>query len=111
MSDYIKFDTIKRKAIREFVNKTDITHGMSGDPNDSAPYLALLEQVHTGKPAQVVLEGWIADGKRIIDNWDVRRVGKLIELFPSCVPANWKGRKLSAEMADNANCDWIVYPA
>lgn len=47
-------------------------------------------------------------GLNLIDKWDVRRVGKLIELFPECVPAKMRNRQLNCFIADNADGDWMV---
>ena len=47
-------------------------------------------------------------GLQLIDNWDVRQVGKLIELFPDCVPAKYRGKQLTCYMADNEESDWMV---
>ena len=47
-------------------------------------------------------------GLQLIDNWDVRMVGKLIELFPESVPARYRGKQLTCYMADNEDCDWMV---
>ena len=103
---YIKFEVIKRNAVREFYNKFGGNNqGLIG-LGDIAPFLALLEQVHTGQPARKVLETWADYGCRLIDNWDVRMVGKLIELFPSCVPKHWHGKQLIADYNDGG--DWIV---
>jgi hypothetical protein len=74
------------------------------------------EQCKAGKagkhrPATKILKEWEDYGVGLIDRWDVRCVGKLIELFPSCVPAHWQGKRLVAEIMDNENCDWVVGPA
>lgn len=47
-------------------------------------------------------------GLKLIDNWDVRQVGKLIELFPACVPKRYHGKKLTCYLADCKRSDWIV---
>jgi hypothetical protein len=47
-------------------------------------------------------------GLKLINDWDVRQVGKLIELFPGCVPAKYRGKPLTCYMADNEACDWMV---
>jgi hypothetical protein len=47
-------------------------------------------------------------GLKLIDNWDVRQVGKLIELFPACVPKKYHGKKLTCYEAYNKHSDWIV---
>lgn len=57
--------------------------------------------------AQVVLRAREA-GLQLIDNWDVRMVSKLIEIFPDSVPASYRGKQLTCYMADNPDCDWMV---
>jgi len=105
----MRFDHIKRRAQEEFYNTVS-----RGILLNSAAFLALIgqieEQAGTGhfRPATKILDEWAEYGVRLIDKWDVRCAGKLIELFPSCVPAHWKGRRLTAWMADNTNCDWMV---
>lgn len=47
-------------------------------------------------------------GLQLIDGWDVRQVGKLIELFPTAVPARMRNKPLTCYMADNEDCDWMV---
>lgn len=56
---------------------------------------------------QVVLRAREA-GLDLIDKWDVRRVGKLIELFPEAVPARMRNKPLTCYVADNENGDWMV---
>ena len=108
----MKFETIKRKAVQEFHNRVSQTCLGS----DGAPFMALLAQCEEfslpggRKPrlAPAILKEWEDYGVSLINEWDVRNVGHLIECFPSCVPAHWKDRKLRAYMADNENCDWMV---
>lgn len=47
-------------------------------------------------------------GLELIDKWDVRQAGKLIELFPESVPAKYRNQPLVCSMADTDDCDWIV---
>jgi len=109
-----KWESIKRDAAMEFRNRVSQTCLGS----DQAPFMALIQQVRefsageTGKPrlAPEILKEWEEYGLKLIDNWDVRLAGRLAECFPSCIPKEWQGRKLCTEMADNKNCDWIVYP-
>lgn len=56
---------------------------------------------------QVVLRAREA-GVDLINNWDVRQVGKLIDLFPEAVPQKYRGVELTCYMADNEDCDWVV---
>lgn len=103
----IKFETLKRNAVREFYNKVGGNNqGLIG-LGDTAPFLALVEQVQTGKPARDILESWTDYGVRLIESWDVRCSRKLIELFPSCAPKSWQGKQLSAGYNDNG--DWVVW--
>lgn len=48
----------------------------------------------------------------IINHWDVRKVAKLLELFPQAAPTLAKGvakgKALTCYMADNENADWMV---
>lgn len=44
----------------------------------------------------------------IIHRWDVRRVAKLIDLFPDIVPQKLRKATLSCYMADTEDCDWMV---
>lgn len=48
----------------------------------------------------------IEQGQRLIERWDVRKVDKLIELFPEIAPAHWRKSPLVAEY--NNSGDWIV---
>lgn len=57
--------------------------------------------------SQVVLKAREA-GIELIKGWDVRRVSKLIELFPGCAPAKYTGKQLTVFMADNEDCDWMI---
>lgn len=104
----ISFEVIKRNAVREFFNRMGGNNrGLIG-LGDSTVFLALLEQIHTGTPAREVLESWTTYGEGLIRNWDIRMVGKLIELFPSCVPKHWHGRRFIAEYGEAG--DWAVSP-
>lgn len=47
-------------------------------------------------------------GVSLIEKWDVRQVGKLIELFPECAPRRFRGKALTCYMADDDNSDWMV---
>lgn len=93
----------EREEMREFAQ------AFEAKPSD---WLANAAKSDRGKPLdtawnQVVLRAREA-GLEIIDNWDVRRVGKLIELFPESVPAKLRGKPLICEMGVEGDCDWIV---
>lgn len=51
-------------------------------------------------------------GLQLIDRWDVRQVGKLIEIFPEIVPPRYRGRRIEANLVDNAagdDSEWVVF--
>lgn len=48
------------------------------------------------------------EGVKVIRNWDVRSVSKLIELFPDSAPARMRDAQLNCYMADNEDSDWMV---
>lgn len=60
--------------------------------------------------SQVVLQAREA-GLALIENWDVRQVGRLIELFPDAAPARYRGNPLRAFQEDSADSPWVVEPA
>lgn len=56
---------------------------------------------------QVILRAREA-GLQRIDRWDVRAVGRLIQIFPDSVPANYRGKQLTCYMSDTEDGGWIV---
>lgn len=101
-STLLRFDTLKSRAQKALFERRGqavevVMHlGSHADPRLLANWrqesLSLVEQ-----------------GQRLIERWDVRKVGKLIELFPEIAPPHWRQRPLVAEYGDNG--DWIVRPA
>lgn len=58
--------------------------------------------------SEVVLRAREA-GLKIIDRWDVRRVGKLIELFPECAPPRMRSKPLTCYLDDaGGDSEWVV---
>ena len=55
-----------------------------------------------------VVKGWEQQAHREIDNWDVRNVRKLIELFPNTVAARYRKLPITVYMADEDDCPWKV---
>ncbi|MDI9688523.1 hypothetical protein [Burkholderia cenocepacia] len=49
-------------------------------------------------------------GQRRIDDWDVRCLVRLIELFPGCVPRAWRHAPLSCRVAEPSG-QWVVGPS
>ncbi|WP_019025345.1 MULTISPECIES: hypothetical protein [unclassified Thioalkalivibrio] len=50
------------------------------------------------------------EAHRIIDQWDVREVRKLIAAFPMIVPKKYRNASIRCEMQDNdeGDYDWVV---
>lgn len=48
------------------------------------------------------------EGLKVIDGWDVRAVGRLIDLFPECVAKQYRNAAITAYMADDDDCTWMV---
>lgn len=44
---------------------------------------------------------------KIVDAWDVRRAGKLIELFPEALPKKYQKAKFDIDMDEEG--DWKIY--
>lgn len=45
---------------------------------------------------------------KIVNNWDVRRVGALVDLFPETVPKYLRNASMICFVADNEDGDWMV---
>lgn len=110
----MKFETIKRNAISAFSQMVLRELHAPGLPNNpKAPvdlsFQALASDLGmTENIRRDTLLDVEKHGRAAINNWDVRAVGRLIELFPECVPAIYRRMKLTCYMADNEACEWIV---
>lgn len=59
-----------------------------------------------------VLHAWEVAAHGVIDDWDVRRIGKLVQLFPEIVPPKYRSASMTAQLVDNEagdDCEWVVY--
>lgn len=110
----MKFDAIKANAITQFSQMVDRELHAPGLPdNKNAPVnlsmkalaadLGMTENIRRDTLLDVKEHGCKA-----INNWDVRAIARLIEIFPESVPAMYRGKQLTCYMADNENSDWIV---
>lgn len=109
----MKFETIKANAAAQFSRMVDEEAAVPGAADRLggpvglsfqalASDLGLTEALRHKTLAQVK-----AAGLSRIAAWDVREVGKLLELFPAAAPA-LAGKQLQANMADTSDMDWIV---
>lgn len=102
--NYMKYETIKQKAIDEIRGRISVG---SAWPSDVL-FLALQGAIEERRNPRKLAEEWTEEAVKIVEDWDVRMVGKLIQLFPACIPRKYHGLSIRAEMADNENADWIV---
>ena len=131
----MKFETIKKNAKALFSDGVEMFAGR-GSPASFAALLPFVlatkaerEEMRDFAEAFIAPTGdWLANyakskksdawalmvlrareaGFKLIDGWDVRRVGKLVELFPQSVPSKYRGKQLTCYMADNSSFDWMV---
>lgn len=104
----MKFETIKLKAQQEFCRRTGAEGFQMGMPTT---FLALIAAVGESpqRTPRAILKDWQDYGIKLISNWDIRRVKKLIELFPSCAPQYFNHVPLECDMDDEG--DWAVFPS
>jgi hypothetical protein len=103
----VKFDTLKRKARDVYANMNAVACGPS-----PAMFMAMLVATASRPPVhpRVLADEWLDYGMRLIDQWDVRRVGKLVELFPGTVPQHCHGTPVCSYRDNKAGTggDWYV---
>ena len=107
----IRLDIIKRRAVQIYEDANACGRAYSRD----VAIAALLPSLEWAKahaiPAElahtIVIDAWVAEGRKRILNWDVRSVGTLIDLFPECVPSRCRTRAMTADQ-DDADTHWRV---
>lgn len=106
MSMVFKYDTIKKNAKAIFITVSGGRYCESGI--GSTQFLALYASLSGKQKPKEILNEWIDEGIKLIDNWDIRMVRKLIELFPGCIPQAYHKRAPLLDM--NEDGDWcLVY--
>lgn len=100
---FIRSSAAEREALREFAEAFE---ALPGDWLAATAKSATVCQFKAGW-SQLVLRAREA-GYDLIDRWDVRQVGKLIELMPECVPSRYRGVNLMCYMADDEASTWMV---
>lgn len=100
----VKFEALKRKAITEWT--CVCARNQFGDYKGM--YLALTVSVIGAKRIKpdALLDEWFNAGVAIIEQWDVRMVKKLVEIFPAIIPKKYHKGKCTADYNDDG--DWIV---
>lgn len=113
----MKFETIKTRAVRAFTDMVNQELAMPGWPsNPNAPVNLSMKALAadlgmTETIRRETLNKVLERGAALIRNWDVRNVGKLVQLFPTAAPSSWRGKHLQAYIADNESSDWMVTTA
>lgn len=101
---FVRLVAAERDSLREFV--------LSLPPPARQDWLAQQARWQAEQNqhhwSQLLLQVRVA-GLRRIDNWDIRRVYRLIELFPGCVPQSWRRAALCCRIAGPSG-QWLVCP-
>jgi hypothetical protein len=100
----MKWETIKKKAIEQLCSQIELG---SGWPSDKL-FMVLLPAVELRRKPRELLAEWTAEAVKIIERWDIRMVGKLIELFPNCINKQYKGLPMRCEIEDKEDGEWVV---
>ena len=69
-------------------------------------------QLNADAKIEKVLQAWEVAAYGVIDDWDIRRIGRLVQLFPEIVPAKYRSASMTAQLVDNEagdDCEWVVY--
>ena len=113
-----KWDALKQRLARDQYTKMLSCSGV--DKPGSAALVAMVGAMVSGTlpKGQTLRQTWndylqVLAGEvyDLIMRWDVRCAGKLLELFPGCIPKNHQGRPFKAELLDNEagdDCDWTL---
>lgn len=121
-----KWEALKGKAKKEVSRRMHNNHsvfmtsvGFAHDMVEQALGQVLFDCIngpgHAPNPEKAVdqmLTEWEEAALKVIENWDARQVGKLIQLFPKIVPAKHRSASMTAELVDNAagdDCEWVVF--
>lgn len=102
---FIMANQAERQALRDFAHAFAAT----AKPTDALAASANKGHCFDGVWSQLVLRAR-EEGLDLINRWDVRRVSKLIELFPEAVPAKYRDTRLTVYMADDEEGTWMVEP-
>lgn len=102
----VKFETLKRKAIEQLYSSLATASGPM-DHEFLAMQAAALSKPPM-KPRQLARE-WLDYGIKLIENWDIRAVGRLIKAFPGILPRGVSPNHMpSCYMSDDEGCTWMV---
>ena len=133
----MKLQDIKKKALGLFLTALDRVAEMPGASSGAPSYKALLPFVRMlGAERQELREfadqfdspAWDSlalrakegdlwrqmllrareEGVKVIGAWDVRCIGRLIDLFPESVPRQFRNAAMTCYMADDEDSTWMV---
>lgn len=81
---------------------------LRGGNDYHAALAATFDSIAERRPFRKSLEALADQAETIILNWDIRRVGKLRELFPHYFPKSLQNKELICDY--DANGNWAVFP-
>lgn len=100
----IRWESMKRKALDSYVFHTEKSRA-SMHPSMYHALFAAAMQNPPEKPLEL-WEEWREYGRRLIENWDIRRCMKLAEILPECLPAYLRKQRPVCEMDEAGK--WVL---
>ena len=117
MTYSIKWDTLKKRAIKHFMGETDINNGLIGGGSRDLAIAAIMKHNITPSSSPLCDESnnnWRAlfeaerqEGQRTISHWDVRLAQTLIAKFPTIISAKYANVKPDADVNDKG--EWVLF--
>ncbi|TAN06799.1 MAG: hypothetical protein EPN36_03455 [Rhodanobacteraceae bacterium] len=135
MSYIMKFEALKRKAIRGYLESQQAAYHMGlmngegavlalkfmqlgaderkeiiafADAFRATPGDELAAAAKQHDPYALMALGAREDGIRSIERCDVRNASAIVERFPNVLPRRLRGKSFSAYVADNEAADWVL---
>jgi hypothetical protein len=103
----VKLKTFKWEKVKQDA-KNRLAQNLGSWRIQAHGFIVTIEQQQTGQP----LKNWrenakdlLFEAQKIVDNWDIRRAGKLLEIFP-VLPGIYTGKPFTCEYDDK--CNWVL---
>ncbi|MFH0989870.1 MAG: hypothetical protein V1799_07635 [bacterium] len=98
----IKYERLKQKVIDNINGRK--SYGFIQD----ADFLCMLPAIEARRHPLELRDEWYDKACEVVRQWDIRRVRKLIELFPFVVPEKYRQSPIEVD-DNNEKAEWIVY--
>lgn len=117
MTYSIKWETLKKRAVKHFLGETDIYGGMLNGASRDLAVAAIMKQNITSASSplcdknnadwRALFEAERQEGQRTISCWDVRLAHTLIAKFPTIISAKYANVKPDADVNDKG--EWVLF--